>query len=150
MTHTNTARAAVMFICPHCDRSVASLLTFPVQMLPSVGRCMQLLRGKCKDADTSICVFVCVQCWTLYLRLWSLTWVSHRNPVVELIVVGHSVKLAAQHLSKGRLLVLAGLCVTSPVALPFSGAILASKFWSMENSGTVWMQQVVGLISGHH
>lgn len=57
--------------------------------------------------------------------------VSHRHPLVELIVVGHGVKLAAQHLSKAGLILLAGLCVTSAITLPFPSAVFAPKHWSV-------------------
>lgn len=64
-------------------------------------------------------------------RFWWLTWVSNRNPLVELIVVRHCVKLTAEHLSEGWFIALAGFCVTGPITLPFSGAVLASKLWSV-------------------
>lgn len=69
-----------------------------------------------------------------YLRLWLLTGVSHRNPLVELIVVRHSVKLTAQHLPKSWLILLTGFCVTCPITLPFPSAVLAPKLWSVEKS----------------
>lgn len=65
------------------------------------------------------------------MRFLSLTRVSNRNPLVELIVVRHCVKLTAEHLSEGWFIVLAGFCVTGPITLPFSCAILASKLWSV-------------------
>lgn len=52
-------------------------------------------------------------------------------------MVRHSIKLTAQHLSKSGLIVLAGFCVTCPVTLPFPGAVLAPKLWSVEN-GLSW------------
>lgn len=74
---------------------------------------------------------MCV-CLIVYLMLWLLTWVRHRYPLVELIVVRHSVKLTAQHLSKRRLILLTGFCVTRPITLPFPRAVLAPELWSVE------------------
>lgn len=64
-----------------------------------------------------------------------LTWISHRDPLVELILVRNGVKLTAQHLSKGGLILLALLCVTSAIALPFPCTVLSSKLRSVGNSG---------------
>lgn len=52
-------------------------------------------------------------------------------------MVGYSVKLAAQHLSKGRFIPLAGFRVTSPITFPFTSAVFATKLGSVENSGTL-------------
>lgn len=59
-----------------------------------------------------------------------LTCVGNRDPLVELVVIGHRVKLAALHLSEARLVLLAGFRITGPIAFPFSRAILSSKLWS--------------------
>lgn len=63
-----------------------------------------------------------------------LTRVNNRNPLVELVVIRHGVKLAAQHLSKRGLVVLTGFGVTRAVALPFSSAVLTSELWPVNNS----------------
>lgn len=57
--------------------------------------------------------------------------------MIELIVVGHSVKLTAKHLSKGWFILQAGFCVTSPITFPFSSTVFATKLWSVENSETL-------------
>lgn len=77
-----------------------------------------------------------------YLRLCVLTWVCHRDPLVELIVVRHSVKLTAQHLSKSWYIIWTGLCVTGPVPLSFTGTVLAPKFWPVEKSSTLWTNKL--------
>lgn len=64
------------------------------------------------------------------MRVLSLTWVNNWDPLVELVVIWHCVKLTAQHLSEGRLLILTRFGVAGPVTLPFSSAILSSKFRS--------------------
>lgn len=61
----------------------------------------------------------------------TLTRVSNRNPVVELIVVGHRVELTAQHLSEGWFVVLTRFGVAGLITLPLSSTILASKLWSV-------------------
>ena len=70
----------------------------------------------------------------MFVCLQELTRVEHGNPLVELVVVGHGVELTALHLSKGRFALLTGFGVTRPIALPFSGAVLASKLWSAEKT----------------
>lgn len=70
---------------------------------------------------------------TIGKNIVELTRVDNRNPLVELVVIRHSVKLAAQHLSKGGLVVLAGFGVTRAVPLPFPGAVLTSKLWPVND-----------------
>lgn len=62
-----------------------------------------------------------------------LTRVENRNPLVELVVIRYGVKLAAQHLSKRGLVVLAGFGVTRAVTLPFPGAVLTSELWPVND-----------------
>lgn len=57
----------------------------------------------------------------------SLTTVGNGDPLVQLVVIRHGVELAAQHLSKGGLVVLAGSGVTRAVPLPFPRAVLTSE-----------------------
>ena len=71
------------------------------------------------------------------MSLSPLTWVSNWNPLVEFIVVGYRVKFTAQHLSKGRFIVLTRFCVTGPITLPFPGAVLAPELWPARHSGTL-------------
>lgn len=68
--------------------------------------------------------------WDL-LTFCPLTRVGNRNPLVDLIVIWHSVELAAQHLPKRGLVLLAGFGVARPITLPFPSAVLASKLWSI-------------------
>lgn len=56
-----------------------------------------------------------------------LTGVGNGNPLVELVVIRHSVKLAAQHLSERGLVARTGFGVTRAVALPLPRAVLAAK-----------------------
>lgn len=56
-----------------------------------------------------------------------LTGVGDGNPLVELVVIRHSVKLAAQHLSERGLVVGTGFGVARAVALPLPRAVLAAK-----------------------
>lgn len=69
-----------------------------------------------------------------HLRFWLLTGVSHRNPLVELIVVRHSVKLTAKHLPKSWRILPTGFCVTCPITLPFPSAVFAPELWSVKKS----------------
>lgn len=55
------------------------------------------------------------------------TWVEHREPVVEGVLVGHRVKLAALHLPEGRRARAARLDVAQAVALPLPRAVLPAK-----------------------
>lgn len=70
--------------------------------------------------------------WDL-LTFCPLTRVGNRNPLVDLIVIRHSVELAAQHLPKRGLVLLTGFGVACPITLPFPSAVLASKLWSVGN-----------------
>lgn len=61
------------------------------------------------------------------LRGVQLTRVGDGNPLVELVVIRHGVKLAAQHLSERGLVVRTGFGVARAVALPLPRAVLASE-----------------------
>lgn len=58
-------------------------------------------------------------------------------------MVRHGVKLAAQHLSESRRILLAAFGVAGPVALPLPCAVFASELWSAGNTASVpWMSPV--------
>lgn len=82
-----------------------------------------------------------------------LTRVGDGNPLVELVVIRHGVKLAAQHLPERGLVVLAGFGVTRAVTLPLPRAVLASELRPVDDDKFEWFaadSQTAGLLSGGH
>ncbi len=88
-------------------------------------RSSMILKGEVQQSAPCESVYL-----EVYVSFCVLTWVCNRNPLVELIVVGHSVKLTAQHLSKCRFVVLTGFCITGAITLPFPSAVFAPELWS--------------------
>lgn len=72
---------------------------------------------------------------TAYLRFLRLTGAKDGNPAVELVVVGHGVKLTAQHLPEGGFISLTRFCVAGPIALPLPCAVSAPELWPAKCSG---------------
>lgn len=69
-----------------------------------------------------------------YILLWLLTWVKNWKPVVEFILVGNSVELAALHLPKRRRARGAGVDVAQAIALSFPRAVLPAKLWPINGT----------------
>ena len=68
-------------------------------------------------------------------RPGTLTWVGHRDPLVQFVLVGHRVELAAQHLPEAGDVLLAPLGVAGSIPLPLPCAVLAAELWSVETIG---------------
>ncbi len=64
----------------------------------------------------------------------ALTWACNRYPLVEFIVVRHSVKFTALHLSEGGMFSGTRFCVANSVALPLACTIFASKLRSVHRN----------------